>query len=172
MLWRLRRAVPFDADALSLVASATFLEAFAGILPKTDILAHCRTRNAPTAFEEWTRDLGSIVTLVEHASGEAPLGYTVLTAPDLPIVPVPGDVELRRIYSMTAYLGSGLGRSLMDQAVQDAITLDGRRMLLGVYAGNHRARRFYEREGFEVIGKRRFLVGSTWCDDLICGRRL
>ena len=33
-------------------------------------------------------------------------------------------------------------------------------MLLGVYPGNARARRFYERHGFRVIGERVFTVGG------------
>jgi RimJ/RimL family protein N-acetyltransferase len=45
-------------------------------------------------------------------------------------------------------------------------------MLLGVYGGNHRAHRFYERSGFHVIGTRRLLVGATMHDDLVFARAL
>ena len=37
---------------------------------------------------------------------------------------------------------------------------------------NHRARTFYEREGFSPVGTRRFSVGAGWCDDVIYARSL
>ncbi|MBS0284898.1 MAG: GNAT family N-acetyltransferase, partial [Proteobacteria bacterium] len=47
-----------------------------------------------------------------------------------------------------------------------------KRILLGVYGDNQRAQRFYRKQGFVVAGARRFLVGSTWHDDLIFARAL
>lgn len=168
MCWRLRRAEPADAAALSLVASATFLEAFAGVLRGADIVAHCVANNAPAAFERWAN--GDIVVIAEHDDGDAPIGYTVLTTPDLPVDPQPGDIELKRIYALTATYGSGLGPALMARALTDAAISGKRRILLGVYGGNTRARRFYEREGFALVGERRFRVGDTWHDDVVYGR--
>jgi ribosomal protein S18 acetylase RimI-like enzyme len=43
-------------------------------------------------------------------------------------------------------------------------------MLLGVYGGNARAQRFYVKQGFQVVGTRRFRVGATLHDDLIFAR--
>jgi ribosomal protein S18 acetylase RimI-like enzyme len=40
-------------------------------------------------------------------------------------------------------------------------------MLLSVYIDNHRARRFYERYGFEEVGRYAFPVGGTIDDDRI-----
>ena len=44
------------------------------------------------------------------------------------------------------------------------------RVLLGVHPGNTRARRFYERHGFEVIGERVFQVGTQRITDPIYAR--
>lgn len=170
MDWRLRRAEAADAAACSLVASATFLEAFAGILDGPDIVAHVGSKSDPASFAAWITDPGSVVTLAEAATGAAPLGYSVLTTSDLPIAPEPGDIELKRIYALFPTHGTGLGPALMERAVADARTMERRRVLLGVYGGNLRAQRFYAKQGFEVVGARRFLVGATWHDDLIFGR--
>lgn len=170
MRWRLRRAGPADAAALSLVASATFLEAFAGVLRGNDIVAHCLTNNAAAKFERWTTE--DVVVVAEHEEGTAPIGYIVLTTPDLPVDPDPGDLELKRIYALTATHGTGLGPALMARALSDAAAVGKRRVLLGVYGGNARARRFYEREGFAVVGERRFRVGDTWHDDLVYARKV
>lgn len=171
MDWRLRRAGPADAAALSLVAGATFLEAFAGILDGPDILAHVARNSSAAAFGTYMAG-GAIATLAEAGAGAAPLGYTLLTAPDLPVAPEPGDIELKRIYALFPTHGTGLGAELMARAIDDAQSTGHNRLLLGVYGGNKRAQRFYEKHGFAVAGTRRFLVGATWHDDLIYARYL
>ena len=93
-----------------------------------------------------------------------------MTAPDLPVAPEPGDIELRRIYALSRMHGSGLGRALMAQVLADAVRLGTRRVLLGVWGGNARAHRFYERQGFTRIGTRQFRVGSMVHDDFVYAR--
>ena len=168
----LRRAVAEDAAALSLVAGATLLDTFAGILSGRDLVVHCARNNTPEKFAAWAEDPESVVTLAETANGAAPLGYTVLTTPDLPVEIVPGDIELRRIYMLSRLHGSGLGAELMERALADARDMGRKRVLLGVYGGNARARAFYERQGFTVAGERQFLVGETLHDDAIYARAI
>jgi diamine N-acetyltransferase len=172
LTWTLRRAAADDAAALSLVASATFLEAFAGVLAGADIVAHCAAKSNPAAFAQWSSDPASIVTLAEAGNGAAPLAYTVLTAPDLPIEIALDDIELKRIYVLERAHGGGLAGELMARALGDARALGKRRMLLGVYGGNRRAQRFYEKQGFAVAGTRQFQVGNTLHDDLIYARQI
>lgn len=169
--WQIARAAAADAAALSLVAGASFLETFAGVLPGEDIVAHCTAKSSLEAFAEWIADPASVVALAREPLG-APVGYTVLTSADLPIETGPDDIELKRIYMLARMQGSGLGGTLMDRAIADARALGRTRMLLGVYGGNARAQAFYEKHGFAVVGTRRFLVGQTEHDDLLYGRTL
>ncbi|MBL7396011.1 hypothetical protein, partial [Escherichia coli] len=83
-----------DIAALSLVASATFLETFAGVLPGAAIVAHCANAYAPERFADYFAS-GSRGWILEAAPGGAPVGFAQLTAPDLPGA-VPGDIELKR----------------------------------------------------------------------------
>ncbi len=170
--WQLRRASADDAGAVAMVAAASFLETFAGILGGTDIVAHCAKNSSPATFAAWADDPASVVTLAEHPHGAAPVGYTLLVPPDLPIETGPSDIELRRIYTLTLAQGTGLGAALMARAIDDARALGRQRLLLGVYGGNHRARAFYERQGFAVAGERRYLIGSTWHDDFLYARSI
>ena len=172
MDWRSRRAAEGDAPALALVATATFLETFAGILDGEDIVAHCAAKSSVDVFVDWLGDPASVATIAEHPDGAAPVGYTILTAPDLPVATGPSDIELRRIYALLTTRGTGIGCALMASAIADARAMGKARILLGVFGGNHVAHRFYEREGFAVIGERRFLVGKRWCDDLIYARSI
>jgi ribosomal protein S18 acetylase RimI-like enzyme len=43
---------------------------------------------------------------------------------------------------------------------------------LGVNQENTRARRFYEKQGFEVVGTRTFVVGAQTHDDFVMQRTL
>jgi ribosomal protein S18 acetylase RimI-like enzyme len=49
----------------------------------------------------------------------------------------------------------------MQAALEQARAWGRRRVLLGVHPGNSRARSFYERTGFRVIGERAFTVGAS-----------
>ncbi|MCT8002104.1 GNAT family N-acetyltransferase [Sphingomonas sanguinis] len=172
MEWRLRRADAGDAPVLSLVAAATFLETFVGVIAGPDMIRHCSRNSSPTRFEQWIADPHCVATLAEHRDGAAPIGYTLLTPPDLPVETDARDIELRRIYTLLPARGTGLGHGLMARAVDDARALGRRRMLLGVLGINHVARAFYEREGFQVVGARRFQVGTAVFDDAIYARAI
>lgn len=63
--------------------------------------------------------------------------------------------ELWAIYVDPQYWGKGVGRLLVT-AGRDQMRRDGaREALLWVFAGNHRARRFYELDGWRPDGARR-----------------
>lgn len=172
MNWRLRRAEPGDEPALSLVAAATFLETYAGVVPRDDMVAHCATKCSAAYFAEWLGRADHVVTLCEHPDGAAPLGFAALTPPDFPIAFGPETIELRRIYVLATAHGSGLGAALMERAVADARTLGRTRLALGVHPGNARARAFYERHGFRVVGERKFQVGGATFTDPVYARDL
>ena len=172
MEWRLRRAGEADAALLSLVANACFLDTYTQLLDGGDLLAHCLKNNSAELFARWLADPAMVITVAEVEPGHGPIGYSVLAAPDFPIAPQAGDVELRRIYSLRQAHGSGLGTALMARAVDDAVARGGKRLLLGVWERNARARAFYERQGFTVIGSREFQVGREVHVDPIYARKL
>lgn len=169
----LRPARLEDAEALALVAGATFLEAFAGILPGAAIIEHCARHHVPAVYAKYLSNERVQIWLAEMREGGAPVGYAMLTPPDLPLDHLSAeDIELKRIYLFSKFQGSGVGQQMMDTAIEGARISGYRRLLLGVYAGNARALRFYERNGFTQVGVRAFTVGSLVCDDLVLGRPL
>jgi ribosomal protein S18 acetylase RimI-like enzyme len=172
MDWRLRPALATDAEALSLLAGATLLEAFHAVIPGADLVIHAKSQSSPEHFAEWIGSPGNSVLLAEHADTAAPLGYSVVTAPKFPIETDGGDTELRRLYVLSGWHGSGIGQALMDSVIAGARARGNTRLLLGVHDDNRRARRFYERSGFHVLGRRPFEVGSTIFDDPIYGLSL
>lgn len=162
-----------DADMLALVASSTFLEAFAGVLAGDDILAHCLKNSSASAFERYLAAPQCQAFLACTVHPQSPIGYAMLTRPDLPLDDLgEDDLELRRIYLFSRFYGSGAGQKLMSHATDAAVGAGARRLLLGVHAGNARALAFYRRNGFEDVGTRTFQVGSQMHHDLVLGKVL
>ena len=165
---RIRPAVADDADALALVGQATFLEAYAGTLPGEDITQHCARQHSPERYRTWLLDQATRIWIAEAEQGGAPVGYLVLGVPDLPVAdPDPRDREIKRIYVLHRFQGTGLGRRMMDTARELASAERAPRLLLGVYSRNLAAIAFYEKLGYSAIGRRIFHVGTHDYEDLI-----
>ncbi len=169
---RLRRATVDDAAMLSVVGTATFLEAYTWALPGADIVDFCMTHQTVDFYAKYLAKPDTRITLA--VTGEdAPVGYAMLCRPDLDGYDVrAGDIELKRIYLFSSYRPGGNGQRLMDAALADAREMGQKRMLLGTNAGNARAIAFYRRNGFSEVGTRTFVVGAQHCCDVIFGRDL
>lgn len=166
----IRPATGADAGRLALVGAATFLETFAGTLDGDAIVAHCARVHAAAAYAEALAG-GARAWLAEAAPGAAPVGFALLAAPDLPGA-APGDLELKRIYLLSRWQGGGTGAALLAAATDAARAAGAPRLLLGVFAGNARARAFYGRHGFRPVGERRFAVSGRAYDDVVLARPL
>lgn len=183
----LRLATPADAAALALVSAATFLEAFTWMLPGADIIAHCARNLTPEAYAKYLALPTTRITLATVGL-DTPVGYAMLSAPDLPSIPTgPGDIELKRIYLFSRFRSRSTpvtnppagcpadvrpGQALMEAAIAEARAMGRTRLLLGTNEGNDRAIGFYRRNGFVDAGRRTFQVGSQQCCDLILGKAL
>ncbi|WP_296678480.1 GNAT family N-acetyltransferase [Novosphingobium sp.] len=166
--WRIRPAGPDDGAALALVAQATFLEAYAGLVQVGDMLAHCASQNSAEAFRS-ALDEGAKAWLVEAVKTGAPLGFALLMRSALPD-PQPGDIELKRIYLLDRCKGQGLAGDLLGIVVAGAAGY--RRLMLGTNKDNERALGFYRKSGFKVVGTRTFTVGTETFDDYILAKPL
>jgi diamine N-acetyltransferase len=171
--FEIRASSRVDAPTLSLLGQATFLEAFAGILDGPDILAHCARAHAADVYASWLADQRYRIWMAHAQPGLAPVGYAVLAPADLPVPDLrPDELEVKRIYLLHRFQGSGLGRRLMATAIDEARARGVPRLLLGVYSENPDAIAFYQSLGFETIGHRSFTVGTKVCDDLVMSRVL
>lgn len=156
----IRRAGPDDAETLAAIGVATFTETFGGLYPPGDLgtylteaydLARTRAGLAEPTMGSW---------LVE-ANGEA-IGYATAGPCSLPHPETTADCgELKRIYLLAAWQGSGLAARLY-QEVLAWLERDGPRAVwLGVWSENLKAQRFYARQGFAKVGEYDFHVGAT-----------
>lgn len=162
-IWRIRPAGPDDADALSVVGAATFLEAYCGVLDGNAIVVHCVNQHSPDTYRRYLAN-GAKAWLVEIEPGGAPVGYALSCKPELELAEE-NDLELKRIYLLAQFQGSPMSAALLRSVVSSA---SGHcRLLLGVKEDNLRALAFYRKHGFETVGSRRFNVGGKMYDDFV-----
>jgi nicotinamide riboside kinase/ribosomal protein S18 acetylase RimI-like enzyme len=169
---RVRRAVADDAERLAHIGTATFVETYSEIIDGANMAAHCTAQHSKAVYEAYLAHPGCAVWLAEYEETGAPVGYAVNCPPDLPIALQPGDVELKRIYALSRFHGSGAGRLLMDAAIEHARACGAPRLLLGTYEDNRRAIAFYRKHGFEMAGTRQFRVGERLYDDVVLAKPL
>lgn len=164
----IRQANRDDAKLLTDLSYTTFWDAFAHH-PKNapDDLAHYMRQ--AFSIEQITAELADPKSIFLIASIEdKPAGYAKLVVDYIePGITATRPVELNRLYSHQEYLGKGVGQNLMDACFERARN-DGRDVMwLGVWEYNPRAQRFYEKNGFRVVGKHTFQLGSDSQTDLL-----
>jgi ribosomal protein S18 acetylase RimI-like enzyme len=111
--------------------------------------------------------------LVAEADGEV-VGYGKIEHP----TELPASAHVWHVTGLAvdpSFEGHGAGRALMEALIELARERGGRRMTLRVFAPNERARRLYERLGFEVEGvlSKEFMVADEeYVDDVLMARDL
>ncbi len=87
---------------------------------------------------------------------EEPIGFASWSA-----MPTPDVFKLHKLYVLPGRQGKGLGRTLL-QFIYDAIRPEGARRLRLNVNRNNKAREFYERMGFTVIGEEDIDIGHGY----------
>ncbi|KRG13700.1 GNAT family N-acetyltransferase [Lederbergia galactosidilytica] len=81
-------------------------------------------------------------------------------------------LEVERIYIKHNYQKLGLGKYLVNKAVEIALAFDKRKIWLGVWEKNENAIAFYEKMGFRQSGAHSFYMGDEQQIDLIMCKTL
>jgi ribosomal protein S18 acetylase RimI-like enzyme len=159
-----RDATRADAAALRELFAESFIDTFGHLYRPTDLQEFLDT-NSP---EKWNANLSNSEVAIRVAEeGSELAGFVELAPKKLPYETAAPALELRRLYLRSKAHGRGIADELMKWVLREAANRGARELFLSVYVDNHRARRFYERYGFEVVGKYDFMVGSHADEDLI-----
>ena len=76
-------------------------------------------------------------------------------------------LEIERIYVLGSYHGGGVGQALYHHAMSVAEDRKASYVWLGVWEHNHRALRFYEKNGFIAFGTHIFQLGNDQQTDIL-----
>lgn len=173
-MFEIKKATIDDAEMLSAVGGATFLESFIDTIPGPDIVLHMQRQHSPDIYRGYLKaeDPRYACWLALFTETGAPVGYVVSAPPDLPTEVNATDIELKRIYLFSKFQGSGVAKALSDAFELHAQDCGARRIFLGTYHENWRAVAFYKKAGYEQVGVRQFEVGGQLFDDIIMAKDL
>jgi GNAT superfamily N-acetyltransferase len=150
----LRTATLSDAAAVARVHHTTWVTTYGAILPP-EFWATATLERRTSTWERWLAN--GAAPVVAEIDGEV---VGIAMAGDAVeqdhILPVRGR-QLYLLYVLAAYHGTGVGQALLD-----AVVPPGTGAQLWVAEDNPRARRFYERNGFDMEGAR--VVDSSTAD--------
>ena len=122
---------------------------------------------------DWERQLNdpAFAVRVAEADGE-PVGYVKLGPVKIPVDKGSTGLLIDQFYIDKAHQGAGVAHALMDWTLEEAKRRGANALYLTVFTENERARRFYERYGFEPVGRYDFMVGSQADEDIIMRKAL
>jgi ribosomal protein S18 acetylase RimI-like enzyme len=164
-----RDAGPQDAAMLERIFDTSFCDTFAHLYKREDLDAFLSSFTL-AHWEEQLRDPAFSYRIAE-ADGE-PVGYLKLGPLKLPVEPNGPAILLDQLYILKEYHGAGIAHRLMDWALEESSRRNARELYLTVYVDNHRAKRFYDRYGFEAVGRYDFMVGNHADEDIILRKSL
>jgi ribosomal protein S18 acetylase RimI-like enzyme len=164
-----RSARPDDAAALDRIFRTSFCDTFAHLYSSDDLEAFLSAFTI-ASWESQVRDPRYSFSIVEDA-GTA-VGYLKLGPMKLPLKADATALLLDQLYVLREQHGTGVSHMLMDSAFAESRHRGARELYLTVYVDNERAKRFYERYGFEAVGRYDFMVGSHADEDIIMRKGL
>ena len=162
----IREATADDALVLADLARRTFHDTFAPTNDPGDMALHLAKS---FGLDQQTREINDrdITTLLVEEGGEM-IAFAQVRAGHVPeCVTGDGAVELWRFYVDQSWHGRGVAQSLMDRVRAAARTRGAKRLWLGVWERNDRARAFYAKCGFTEAGQHIFLFGTDPQTDLV-----
>lgn len=100
------------------------------------------------------------IFLIAHANNQ-PAGFVKLKKFSLnPQLESVAQMELQKIYVLSDFHGTGVGSALMEAAMEKVNLVKPDLLWLDVHVANARAIRFYEKNGFRIVGKHEFIIGT------------
>jgi diamine N-acetyltransferase len=155
----IRKAIPEDLGDLLHVARTAFLQAFTAGNKPENVEAYLQEAFTLDQFAKELDESASMFFVAEK-DGEI-IGYTkVNQVPVQTDIHDPESLEIARLYVLEEHLGSGLGKLLLDTAIDFAKQNQKKYLWLGVWEMNARAIRFYEKNGLQIFGSHPFPFGD------------
>ncbi len=159
-----RNATAADAELMSRLGPETFSETFGHLYSPENLAAFLLNHKV----ENWTKELTDPRFTVRIAEqGEEAVGFAKVGPPSLPFEVTGPTAELRQLYVLKPWQGTGVAQALMEWVIAEARRRGAEQLFLSVFIDNHRAQRFYARYGFEAVGTYAFMVGSHADEDII-----
>ena len=155
-----------DLETLRNLSIQTFKETFEEVNTEEDMQKYLHENLSIEKLKSELENPNSEFYFAEN--NDEILGYLKLNFKDAQTEKLEENhFEIERIYVLKAFLGQKIGQILFDKAIEIGREKNLEYVWLGVWEENHRAIRFYEKNGFEIFGKHDFVLGEDVQTDLL-----
>jgi len=155
-----------DVSILRGIARDTFIETFSEANKAEDIDRYLAKNFSEDQLARELSNPNSFFYVAE-VNGNV-VGYLKLNTAHAQTEPQAADaLEIERIYVLSNYHGNGVGQALYHHAMSVAEDRKASYVWLGVWEHNHRALRFYEKNGFTAFGTHIFQLGNDQQTDIL-----
>ena len=165
----IRYATAADNALLAEIGAQTFYDSFAAANTPEDTAAYLAASFSPAKQAAELADPLSVFLIAEVEG--AVVGFARLKEGQ-PAAAINGvrPLEIVRIYALKAWLGQGVGATLMQACLDEAEQRGCDVVWLGVWERNNRAILFYRKWGFVKVGTQTFQLGDDPQNDFVMQR--
>lgn len=167
----IRKATVSDLETIQNISSQTFKETFAAVNTPENISNYVKESFNSEQLKTELNNANSQF-YVAYSNAEA-VGYLKINFGDAQTESINENaLEVQRIYVLQNFHGKNIGQLLLDEVKKIAKSSGVDSVWLGVWEENHRALRFYTKNGFIVFDKHVFIMGNDEQTDLLMQFRL
>lgn len=156
----IRPALVEDTAALHRLAAQTFPDAAPAYIPRHAVQSFIAENLSEEAFARYLSSPDYLVCITEKDG--TPIGYTLI---DISRQHNPENLDdaayLSKFYLTAEARGTGAAHTMMQHVFARVKERGFTRIWLGTAKENHRANSFYAKEGFSIVGERRFEVAPS-----------
>ena len=162
----IRKSTVSDLETIQNISIHTFKETFAAVNTPENIANYVKENfNMEQLTTELNNDNSQFY--VAYSNAEA-VGYLKINFGDAQTESINENaLEVQRIYVLQNFHGKNIGQLLLDKVKKIAKSSGVDSVWLGVWEENHRALRFYTKNGFFVFDKHVFIMGNDEQTDLL-----
>ena len=162
----IEKATIEDIDLLLELGKTTFAQTFAADNTPENMAAYMNRAFTHEKLKSELENPNSEFYLMRV--DEEAIGYLKVNTANAQTEPQPYDtLEIERVYVLKDFYGQGIGLKLLEKAIAISREKHLKSIWLGVWERNHRALRFYEKNGFQVFDKHVFKMGTDDQTDLM-----
>lgn len=162
----IRKATLSDLETIQKISIQTFIETFAAVNTPENIDNYIKDSLNTERLKAELNNLNSQFYIAY--SNDDVVGYLKINFGDAQTESFNENaLEVQRIYVLQNFHGKNIGQLLLDEVKKIAKSTGVDSVWLGVWEENHRAIRFYTKNGFVVFDKHVFIMGNDEQTDLL-----
>lgn len=156
----IQKSSPADAPLLVGLGTKTFLESHGHCTSATDVQTYLDAQYSLSTLEAELSNEENIFHTILFENKAVGYSKIIFNRPH-PLIKNTAVTKLERLYILREFYDLKLGKTLFEFNVELSKAANQIGMWLFTWKENHRAIRFYQKAGFEIIGSADFKISET-----------